>query len=75
MLRRLISWPQLPDSREAKIESLELTDLPNRPNRMTRLRIITEAVSNSEIKVLIQDLGFGDVYRRSGKTWEYRMGV
>lgn len=68
-------WLQLPDSREAKIESLELTDLPNRPERMTRLRIITEAVSDSEIKVLIQDLGFGDVYRRSGKTWEYRMGV
>lgn len=68
-------WLQLPDSREAKIESLELTDLPNRPKRMTRLRIITEAVSDSEIKVLIQDLGFGDVYRRSGKTWEYRMGV
>lgn len=68
-------WLQLPDSREAKIESLELTDLPSRPERMTRLRIITEAVSDSEIKVLIQDLGFGDVYRCSGKTWEYRMGV
>lgn len=68
-------WLQLPESREAKIESLELTDLPVRPDRMTRLRIITEAISDSQIKVSIRDLGFGDTYRSSGKTWEYEMGV
>lgn len=68
-------WIQLPDSREARIEALELTDLPNRPDRMTRLRISTEAVSDRQIRVVIRDLGFGEMYRSSDKTWQYEMGV
>ena len=54
-------WLQLPDSREAKIESLELTDIPKRPERMTRL------------SVTIRDLGFGEIYKSSEKVWEYKM--
>lgn len=68
-------WIQLPDSRQARIESLELTDLPNRPDRMSRLRISTEAVSDRRIRVTIRDLGFGEIYRSSEKTWQYEMGV
>lgn len=68
-------WIQLPDSREARIEALELTDLPNRPDRMTRLRISTEAVSDRRVRVIIRDLGFGELYRSSDKTWQYEMGV
>ncbi len=45
-------WLQLPDSREAKIESLELTDIPKRPERMTRLSVMTEALSDSAVKRL-----------------------
>ena len=40
-------WLQLPNSREAKIEKLELTDLPERPNKTTRLRIYVKPLSDT----------------------------
>lgn len=66
-------WKQLPNSRDAVIESLELTDLPNRPDRTTRLRITATPVSDEKIEVLIQDMGFGEIYRSTDKTWKYTM--
>lgn len=68
-------WIQKPQSREAKIETLELTDLPQRPERMCRIGIFVEAVSDSRVKVEIQDLGFGELYRSSEKTWNCEMGL
>lgn len=64
-------WLQQAESREAKIESLELTDLPKRPNKMTRLRIIAKPLADDCIKVNIKDLGFGEIYKSSEKSWEY----
>lgn len=66
-------WMQHPNSREAKIESLELTDLPERPPRMSRIRIQAEAVSDQEVQLLIRDMGFGEMYRSSEKSWNYQM--
>ena len=66
-------WKQLPNSREAVIETLELTDLPNRPDRTTRLRITATPVSDEKIEVQIQDLGFGEIYKSTDKTWKYMM--
>jgi len=66
-------WKQLPNSREAVIESLELTDLPSRPDRTTRLRITATPVSDEKIEVKIRDLGFGEIYRSTDKTWKYTM--
>ncbi len=66
-------WKQLPNSREAVIETLELTDLPSRPDRTTRLRITVTPVSDEKIEVLIRDLGFGEIYRSTDKTWKYTM--
>lgn len=66
-------WLQYPESSEAKVESLELTDLPERPNKMTRLRIHLEPFSDCEIKVVIKDLGFGELQKSSDKVWEYVM--
>lgn len=66
-------WKQLPNSREAVIETLELTDLPSRPDRTTRLRITATPVSDEKIEVLIRDLGFGEIYRSTDKTWKYIM--
>lgn len=40
-------WIQAADSREARIDTLELTDLPKRPDRMTRLRITGKAIDGS----------------------------
>ena len=66
-------WKQLPNSRDAVIESLELTDLPNRPDRTTRLRITATPLSDEKIEVVIRDMGFGEIYRSTDKTWKYTM--
>ena len=66
-------WKQLPNSREAVIETLELTDLPSRPDRTTRLRISAIPISDEKIEIQIRDLGFGEIYRSTDKTWKYTM--
>ena len=66
-------WTQLPNSREAVIETFELTGLPKRPQRTTRLRITAIPVSDTEIEVQIRDLGFGEIYRSTDKIWKYTM--
>lgn len=64
-------WLQAPDSREAKVESLELTGLPERPPKATRLRIELVFGGMRQVTVRITDLGFGSWYPASGKVWEY----
>ena len=62
---------QEPDSREAHVESLELTDLPNRDRRTTRLRITATPTSDRDITIVIRDLGFGEIAPSSNRTWEH----
>ena len=69
----LISGCSFRTAGKRKIESLELTDIPKRPERMTRLSVMTEALSDSAVKVTIRDLGFGEIYKSSEKVWEYKM--
>uniref|UniRef100_UPI004057855C DUF5716 family protein n=1 Tax=Agathobacter sp. TaxID=2021311 RepID=UPI004057855C len=66
-------WKQLPNSREAVIETLELTDLPNRPDRTTRLRITAMPSADDKIDVEIKDLGFGEIFKSTNKVWKYTM--
>lgn len=66
-------WKQLPNSREAIIETLELTDLPKRPDRTTRLRITATSVSDDKIEIEIKDLGFGEFFRATDKIWRHTM--
>lgn len=68
-------WLQRPESREAHVEILELTDIPNRENRTTRLRITALPVSDKEIAIKIYDLGFGEIAPSSGKTWEHTLSI
>ncbi len=68
-------WKQLPNSREARIETLELTDIPNRPDRMTRLLIKASPVADDKIEIEIRDMGFGDFYRATDKSWKYTMSM
>ena len=66
-------WKQLPNSREAVIETLELTDLPQRPDRTTRLRITVTPVADDKVEVEIKDLGFGEIFRATDKVWKCTM--
>lgn len=66
-------WLQPPNSREAKIEKLELADLPERPNKTSRLRIVAKPLSDTKVQIQIKDLGFGELFKGSDKAWEYIM--
>ncbi|HHX12202.1 MAG TPA: hypothetical protein GX731_05215 [Clostridiales bacterium] len=56
-------------------EKLVLNQLPERPNRMTRLDIHISCLSNSQLKVDITDLGFGELYPPSGHVWEFVLEI
>lgn len=68
-------WVQHPESRQAHVEVLELTDLPERKRRTTRLRITAIPVSDWEIHVIIKDLGFGELVPSSNKVWEHYISL
>ena len=64
-------WLQSPNSRQAKVETLTLSDLPERVNRTTRLRVSAKPLSDSKIQIVIKDLGFGEIVKSSDMSWEY----
>lgn len=66
-------WIQKPNSREAKIETLELTNLPSRPKKATRLRIQAKPVTDRSVRIRIRDLGLGEFFKASDMVWEYIM--
>lgn len=68
-------WVQQPDSREAHVELLELTDLPARDRRTTRLRITATPTSDRDVNVVIKDMGFGELVPSSNKTWEHTISL
>ncbi|MCF0132899.1 MAG: hypothetical protein HUJ72_03425 [Blautia sp.] len=49
---------------------MPLPGLPKRPNKTTRLRLEMEYVSAAECKIMVQDLGFGDLFPSSRKVWK-----
>lgn len=68
-------WKQLPNSREAQIETLELSDFPKRPDRTTRLRITAKPVSDEAVLLEIRDLGFGEIFKATDQVWKYQMSM
>ena len=53
--------------------SFELHGLPNRPNKTTRIRIGLKPVGVNNINVSMEDMGFGEIFRRSGKIWNFSL--
>mgnify|MGYP000020098851 FL=1 len=70
---RVDFWLQYPESGEAKVETLELTDLPECPAKTTRLRITLKPLSDQKIQVSIKDLGFGEIRKSSDKVFLYTL--
>lgn len=64
-------WIQQPNSREARIESVELAALPPRENRTTRIRIDAVPRSDREVCITLTDVGLGELVPGTGKKWEY----
>ncbi len=62
-------WLQKPDERTAEVFTIPLSDMPKRENRTTRLRIEAAPVSDTEVKITVRDLGFGEISPQTKKTW------
>lgn len=49
---------------------VELTGLVDRPPRASRMRLNVEFESEDRMKIVVTDLGFGEFYPSTGKSWE-----
>ena len=58
------------NGKEMKTTRVYLNELPKRPKKTTRLRIELEFVSATCAKLLVKDLGFGELFPRSDMTYE-----
>ena len=57
------------DRPEKRKVGMMLPGIPTRPNKTTRLRLELQYVSATECKVTVTDMGFGEMFPSSGKTW------
>lgn len=69
-IKELVFTVSLPDETEKKRVAMALDGLPERPNRTTRLALALKYVSPKECEITVTDLGFGEMYPSSGKTWK-----
>ena len=60
----LVFVVNLPDETERKRVAMALKGLPKRPNRTLKY------VSSKDCEITVKDLGFGEMYPSSGKTWK-----
>lgn len=57
------------DRPEKRKVGMMLPGLPSRPNKTTRLWLELKYISASECKVTVKDMGFGELFPSSGKSW------
>ena len=60
-----------PDDRSSDVVSISLPGFPERENRTSRIRIEAVPISDSEVKLIVTDLGFGEISPKTLKTWEH----
>lgn len=58
------------DGQEIRTIVINLDGIPNRPPKTTRLRMRVSFCSGDTVKVMIEDLGFGEIFPSSGMRWE-----
>lgn len=59
------------DNKDVRIVIINLHDLPKRPNKTIRILVQVKFDSVSIGTITIKDLGFGEFYESSGKTWKH----
>ena len=60
------------DGGEVRHYCMKLPGLPKRPDRTTRLRVHIMYESADTCIILVQDLGFGEMFPSSGLMWTER---
>ena len=63
------------DGSKKREEVIDLTGLPARPERASRLRLEADFKSDTLMHVKITDLGFGEFFTSSGRTWEKNISL
>lgn len=58
------------DGKNPQMIEVELTGLPDRPYKASRQRLSVSFESEQRMKIEVTDLGFGEFYPATGKTWE-----
>ncbi len=61
-------------SSDAHINVLELSGMERRPAKATRVNLRIEPTDNNTVNVTIKDLGMGEIYPSSSKTWNFSVG-
>jgi hypothetical protein len=59
------------DGQKVHMEVLTLRNIPERPAKTTRVHIKLAMTAVDEVQVNVSDMGFGDIYRSSGQTWDF----
>ena len=62
-------------TKETVRERIPLHNLPDRPNRMTRLNINISCLDKSKVRLIITDLGFGEIFPATGVVAEYVIDI
>lgn len=58
------------NGKETRNIEIELADLPHRPERTTRLHLTVSMVSDRTVRVVVRDMGFGELFRSAGARFE-----
>lgn len=68
-------WMDVPGEKDAKVEALELRELPERENRTTRIRIEAKPISDKQIKVVLEDVGLGNIFPGTHQKWAHTCSI
>ena len=63
------------DGKEVRNIAVNLDGLPNRPDKTTRLRMSVSFTLGDTVKIVIEDLGFGEIFPSSGMKWEKEVRI
>lgn len=58
------------NGKDSKAVEMVLHNLPKRGERATKIRMSVSMKSEKEVSVVLQDLGFGEIYPATQKTWQ-----
>ena len=60
---------------ELSTVSIVLDGLEKRPPRTTRLRITVDLTSVNRVRIHIEDLGFGEIFKALDKSWTQEFNI
>ncbi len=66
-------WMQAPGSKEARIESLELTGLTIAEGERARLSLSLSGGEDGQILLKVKELGWGQMQPPRGLAWEFEL--